>query len=63
MGDAKADAAVDVGLYAVACVFLLPLVLLGYIAYKAFEKSRAPPKRVVTSTAKSGKGKKGKKGD
>eukprot|EP00629_Pelagomonadales_sp_RCC1024_P003249 CAMPEP_0119291140 /NCGR_PEP_ID=MMETSP1329-20130426/41974_1 /TAXON_ID=114041 /ORGANISM="Genus nov. species nov., Strain RCC1024" /LENGTH=505 /DNA_ID=CAMNT_0007291967 /DNA_START=91 /DNA_END=1608 /DNA_ORIENTATION=- len=62
VGDARADAAIDVALYAVAAVFLLPLALLGYVAYKAFEKSRAPPKRVVTSAAKGGK-KKGKKGD
>ena len=38
-----------------------PLGVAAFLAYKAFEKSRAPPKRVVSQPEK--KGKKSKKRD
>ena len=44
-GDDKADAAIDVALYAVAAFALAPLAFAAYLAFKAFEKSRTPPKR------------------
>jgi len=60
VGDAKAPAALDASLFCAAGALLSPLFLAGYLAIKAFEKSRTPPKRYVTTApAKKGKGKKG----
>ena len=54
-GDDKADAAIDVALWAVASCGALPFALLGYVAFKAFEKSRTPPKRTKDKKAKKAK--------
>ena len=54
-GDDRADAAIDVALWAVASCGALPFALLGYVAFKAFEKSRTPPKRTKDKKAKKAK--------
>ena len=61
VGDEKAPAAVDAALWALAALLFAPLGVAAFLAYKAFEKSRAPPKRVVSQPEK--KGKKSKKRD
>ena len=45
----------DVALWAVASCGALPFALLGYVAFKAFEKSRTPPKRTKDKKAKKAK--------
>ena len=57
----SAPAAVDAALWALAALLFAPLGVAAFLAYKAFEKSRAPPKRVVSQPEK--KGKKSKKRD
>ena len=54
-------AAVDAALWALAALLFAPLGVAAFLAYKAFEKSRAPPKRVVSQPEK--KSRKSKKKD
>ena len=61
VGDEKAPAAVDAALWALAALLFAPLGVAAFLAYKAFEKSRAPPKRVVSQPEK--KSRKSKKKD
>ena len=58
VGDEKAPAAVDAALWALAALLFAPLGVAAFLAYKAFEKSRAPPKRVVSQPEKKKKSKK-----
>ena len=61
LSEAESEAAVDAALWALAALLFAPLGVAAFLAYKAFEKSRAPPKRVVSQPEK--KGKKSKKRD
>ena len=49
VGDEKAPAAVDAALWALAALLFAPLGVAAFLAYKAFEKSRAPPKSRVAA--------------
>ena len=44
-GPAKADAAIDAALYALAALLLLPILLVAFYVAKKVEEARAPPKR------------------